>query len=409
MTPIAPITHAVLSASGAHRWMACAGSIAAEADLPDSSSEYADEGTAAHELAAWALTTGKDARERMGVVYRVGARDFTVDADMADAVQTYVDYVRHLGGTLLVEQQVPIGAYTLEHDATGTADAVVLLDDELVVVDLKYGRGIRVDARDNPQLQMYALGAVAAFNIVHDFERVRMVIVQPRLNHISEDVLTLDELYSFGERVTAAAKRTREPNAARVAGAEQCRWCKAKPTCETTAREVLSAISDDFVDLTQPVAPQLQAHTSVNADNAALGYLYGALELIEGWCTAVRDRVRDELTAGRAVPGYKLIAGRRGARQWRDKDEAETALKALRLRKTQIYKMTPISPTDTDRLLKEGTIGTQRWTRLQKLVKQSAGAHAIVPLHDPRPAIDMAPSAEGLEAQGAQVDPDDFL
>lgn len=203
--------HAKLSPSGAHRWMACPGSVVLEADFPDEGSIYADEGTAAHTLAAFCLTDGLPAGTYIGEVIHVGSRQFTVDKTMAGHVDNYVKLVRGLaeGKTLLVERKVPIDHLTGEVGATGTADAVIIdtAQEAITVVDLKYGMGVQVDARDNPQLMMYALGAYEAYSVLGDFSHVSMYIHMPRLNYVSEYHIPVHELLQFGEQVREAAAR----------------------------------------------------------------------------------------------------------------------------------------------------------------------------------------------------------
>lgn len=204
--------HAKLSPSGAHRWMACPGSVVLEADIPDTGSVYADEGTAAHTLASYCLIDGMDADDYLGEAIRVGERRFDVDENMVRYVQDYVKLVREYahGGTLMVEQAVPIGHLTGEEGATGTSDAVVLQRNELVVIDLKYGMGVKVDAERNPQLMMYALGAYENFSVLGDFDTVTMVIHQPRINHVAEYSIPLRTLLEFADEVKAAAAKVEE-------------------------------------------------------------------------------------------------------------------------------------------------------------------------------------------------------
>lgn len=204
--------HARLSPSGAHRWMACPGSVVLEADYPDKGSVYADEGTAAHTLASWCLEDGADADQYRDIEIVVGERKFTVTQDMIDYVQDYVKLVREYahGGQLLVEQKVPIGHLTGEEGATGTSDAVIVRRDELVVMDLKYGMGVKVDAEANPQLMMYALGAYEAFHVLGEFQIVTMVIHQPRLNHVAEYSIPLHALLAFADEVKVAAAKVEE-------------------------------------------------------------------------------------------------------------------------------------------------------------------------------------------------------
>lgn len=201
--------HAKLSPSGAHRWMACAGSVVLEASFPDKGSVYADEGTAAHTLAAYCLQDGTDAADYLGETIHVGERKFVVDPAMVGHVADYVKFVRDLAKDkkLLVERKVPIGHLTGETGATGTSDAVIIdtANGHLAVADLKYGMGVKVDAIGNHQLQMYALGAYEAYSLLADFQTVSMYIHMPRLNHVSEYHITVSELLEFADRVREAA------------------------------------------------------------------------------------------------------------------------------------------------------------------------------------------------------------
>lgn len=395
--------------------MNCLASVVLEAGLPDTSSTFADEGTAAHFLAEQCLSNDYNAGDYHGMTIVVdkatgdtrfqgaghttpkGASTFKVDEEMAGNVQVYVDRVRAyaVDHELLVEQRVEFSSIVGVDDSFGTSDAIILTSDgeELQVHDLKYGKGVRVSAERNEQLMLYALGALSEFGMIGDFKRARMVIHQPRLDHVSEWDCTIEDLEQFGNRAKLRALAITlidvpcEDDFA--PGEKTCQWCKAKATCPALASHVLSTVSDDFVDVDQPIAPQL-SHAEVRiaeSPNDRIANYLSSVDLIESWCKAVRSKAESELHAGREVPGYKLVEGRRGARQWTDKSEVESALKAMRLKTEEMYDLSLISPTTAEKLHKAGTIGPRQWPKLQPLITQSTGKPSVAPASDKRPAL----------------------
>lgn len=398
--------HATLSASGAHGWMRCYGKLALEKGYGEKSSTFADEGTAAHELASWCLESGQDASAYAGRIITVEktGREFEVDADMVENVQRYVDIVRGLGGDLMVEQRVDFSNWINVPDSFGTSDAIVVLDRELVVCDLKYGRGVQVDAEENEQLQLYALGSYSLASLAYDIDTVRMMIVQPRLNHVSEWAVSVDHLKDFAARAAIAARHAihqydgkAEPKLS--PGEKQCRFCRAKATCPALAAEVAKSVTsdapvaaEDFSDL--DASYEVSALVSHQTPEPVLGLMMAKVDLVEQWCKAVRAEVESRLVEGKPVEGYKLVQGRKGARAWTSKDEAEVVLSSLRLKKEQMYDMTVISPTTAEKLFKAGDIGPRQWPKVQALITQAEGKPSVASADDKRPAITVAVSAD---------------
>lgn len=377
------MAHALFAPSSAHRWTLCPGSVTVEAKLPDRSSFSSEEGDLGHAFGAHRLAPEKF------------PAPLNVPADMPAHIAVYEDYVRSLPGDRFIEVKVPISFITGEPDASGTSDAIVVDHEHGVVevVDLKYGMGVKVFAEDNMQLIMYALGAVRLFEFVLDVKRVRMTIVQPRLNHIDTVEMLIEDLREWEDRLRGAAERARaEPNVL-VPGDKQCRFCKARSTCPALAKFVTDAIEDEF----DAIGPRTVERVELLTPDA-LGLAMSKVDLIETWCREVRGKVESLLVNGTPVPGYKLVEGRRGARKWKDEHAALDMLrKRFRLTIEQACDLKVISPTSAEKLLKAGDIGPRQWQVLQDQITQGEGKPSVAPESDRRPAISVQATADEFE------------
>ena len=411
-TVIGPDGHSKYSASGGSRWMACAGSMVLEVDKPNSTSIYAAAGTAEHTVAAECLLSGADAAIYIGRTFNVDGFDIEFDEERAGHVQTYLDNILDYSGqadALLVEVKVNYAAWlgTETDEAWGTSDAVILHGDEIQVHDYKGGRGEEIDPEHNIQMQLYALGALGEFDgLAGKFERVRMVIHQPRVKTApSEWTCTVDELKLFAEQAQLGVARVMDAEdcASRkatfaqylVPGEKQCRWCKAKATCPALRAEVIDgtfdkqpANAEEFADMT----PLSVGDAGLDADHGWLAASMSKAGLIEGWITAVRAEVERRLLAGTPVAGYKLVQGKQGNRAWTSKVEAEAMLKSFKCKLDQMYKQSLISPTDAEKLLEKDS--PARWKKLAPLISRSPGSASVAPTSDKRSPLLITPTAD---------------
>jgi Protein of unknown function (DUF2800) len=381
-------THARLSPSSASRWLNCPGSVALCDGLPDTSSSYADVGTAAHTLAEMCFAYKKDAKFYIGEIIRFGETEIIVDEDMASAVQVYLDYVRRLPDTFSVlhEQRLPLTPLTGEEDAFGTADTLAFDRDTLMVIDYKNGRGVEVDALDNEQMMMYAAAARAEYSILGEFIKFKVIIVQPNCDNISEFEFTGDDLDIFVERVQQVSSVCLKEQVVQPEhlnpSEKSCRFCKAKAICPALAKKVIDATSSGFDNLDSVGQVDL-------AESMAL------TDLVEDWARAVRAEVERRLLTGVKVAGWKIVRGRMGARQWSDEAEVITKLKdQMRYADDLIFSKKLLSATQLEK--KIGKEHPKHWAELQSLIIRKEGSPSVAPESDERPALDVSSSFEVL-------------
>lgn len=419
-----PNLHSTWSASGADRWMGCPGSLVLGKDAPRSSSKFSAEGTAYHEVLTWALQEDKPAAAYVGRVVEADGYTFDIDEENCAYVQTTIDYVKALagdGGVILADIRVCYADYlgTSADDGWGTADVIILRGDELVVLDLKMGRGVEVSAERNKQMSLYALGALAAYNgIEYEFKRVRMAISQPRITGVpSEWDCSVEELEAWGRNEAKTARLLAQratDDFGKVPddqwndvylrpGEKQCRWCPSKSPDKCAAMrnhvaeqvmQFVPATPDEFADA---AIPDVKA-----SGEQWLSACLSKVDLIEDWCKAVRAEVESRLLAGKPIPGFKLVEGKQGNRAWADAATAEATLKSFRLKVEDMYDLKLISPTSAEKLAKakqgEPLIGPRQWTKLQGLITRAPAKPHVAPESDPRPALDIKPVADEFDS-----------
>lgn len=382
--------HATLGASTSARWMACPGSIRLidSLDLPDGSGDsgYAREGTAAHALAEWCITNNTEPHQLLGV--QLGGVEVT--EEMADFVSIFVDYCRSLAQTAsesFSEQRFSLAKLNPPEAMFGTADFVAYdkAARTLHVVDLKYGRGVVVEVKENEQLRYYALGAALMLDDgTRAIERVEMTIVQPRAAHpdgiIRSEQISIVDLVEWANDLLAAARATQEPNAQLVAG-EHCRFCPAAATCPARLAQAQAIARVEF----EALPTELPKPESLSLD--VLVNIMTNLDMLEDYFASVRQFAQTKLERGESVPGLKLVA-KRAMRKWSDEDAVRAELGGRGFDQEDVEVSKLKSPAQMEKVV--GKKNAEAWLG-PHIVKVSSG-YNVVPESDPREGI-QAPSA----------------
>lgn len=409
-----PTIHARLSASSAHRWMNCPGSVRMSAGLKDAETVYQIEGRAAHALAEYALKhqDGWSHVAHVDVPTEDGPRAFPVDDTMRDAVELYVstvqDLLKQVGGALYIERTFDLSILRPPEPMFGTADAVIVGDRTIDVIDLKYGAGVTVEVTDNVQLLYYALGAIVAefTRRVMDpsdavaieqgenmldaatrlFDRVRVHIVQPRAPHTdgpvrSSLIFSGADIKAFAVKLLTRADNVQAPDAVLQAGS-WCQFCPARGHCPELAAHAKLVAQTDFESVPMEAPPDVE-HMSIERVAAILQNV----EVLNIFIDSLKQRITNELESGREVPGWKLV-NKQAQRQWLGTEIVEEWAAGNGLTLDDIYEKSLRSPAQLEKIIGKAALPEDG------LYARVSNGVALVPSTDPRPAAAVGPAAD---------------
>lgn len=373
-----PSLHAFLNPSAAKRWATCPPSARLNQkyrDLfGDKSSPYAEEGTQAHAVAELKLRLANGEINQFNFDEQLKALG-EIPTDMDRATDDYVDTVLtelyaakkiDPAAQLYIEQRLDMSDWI--PDCFGTSDAVVVFDGGLVVIDLKYGKGVAVEAAGNYQARIYALGAYAAVRDLYEIKQVKEIICQPRLDSVTEEVLSIDDLLEWADTVIRPAAQLAWRGEGEFVSGEHCRFCSVKAICRKNVLDSLSVLQNMFDS--PDVIP-----------DDRLEQILPFLDTAEEWIKNVRAYAYNQAIQGRRWIGYKLVKGRRPGRVWRDEPEVINTLARAGYTEEQYYTAPKLkSVAELEKVLKKNAFDAL----VGRYVFQGEGGLTLVPESDKR-------------------------
>ena len=373
--------HALLSASSAHRWLACPPSAVAAVGYPNTTSEYAKEGTLAHEVAE-AAAHGVDPDVMRDDFFKTDGTD-GVTQEMIECARGYADYIQEQIKTddaiVLLEQRVDFSPWV--PDGFGTCACIILQGTPLTVIDYKYGVGVPVSAIDNPQMKLYALGALNDYGIAYDVTHVEMHIYQPRINNISDCSLMVEDLMEWAEKEVKPTAAKAIKGKGNYKAGDHCKFCPHAGRCRT-----LTKVCTEYVE-----THSLRAAVPVLAPHEVAEVLQME-PLVTLWLKRVKAQAMTTLMDGGEVPGYKVVEGKPGNRKWTDDQQVASKLNEAGYGLEDYTETKLLSPAAMDK-----AIGKKKVAELlTELIERSPGSPTIVPANDKRPAYNRADDFENL-------------
>ena len=368
--------HALLSPSASHRWLHCTAAPRLEEGIKDEGSDYAAEGTLAHAYCAMklknflGLPTDGEKEEIAALQEKYGT------GEVAEYTDTYVTIVLEKynaaraatpDAQLLVETRLDFSDYVPE--AFGTADAIIIADGTMEVIDFKYGKGVKVSAVENPQMMIYALGAYARFAFEYRIDNLRATIVQPRIDNLSEYEITVEELTAWAANVlTPAAEKAYKGEGPQTPGA-WCQFCKVKNQCRALANKCKEVVAVD---------PKLITPEELAKDVLPM------VPIVKTWISGVEDFALAQALSGVQLPGWKIVEGR-SVRKITDTDSVAAVLTKNGYKQNDIFKPVEMRTiTDLEKL-----VGKKQFAAMcGEWINKPQGKPTLAPEGDKRKAID---------------------
>jgi hypothetical protein len=379
--------HALLSASASERWLNCTPSARLEDTLPEKTSDYAEEGRLAHKIAE--LKLRKAFTEPMGPrAFTNRLKKFKEDPlyqeEMLKHTDTYLDYVNSIvhGFEALpyvaIEKRLDYSTYA--EDGFGTGDCIIIGGSTLHVIDFKYGKGVPVSAYQNSQMMLYALGAYTEYSFLYAIDTVKIAIVQPRLDSISEYEMQVNDLLAWGDAIKVLAQKAFNGEGEFVPG-EYCRFCRAKALCR--ARSEFNTSLEEYHGMKPPLIT-----------NEEVGQILQKAQDLAKWAKALEDYALAECLAGNQIPGWKAVHGT-SKRVFTNIDEAFKVLTANGIEEAMLYTREPLTITATENLLTKSKLSKDL---LAPYINKPTGKPTLAPISDKREAITRITAEEAFGA-----------
>lgn len=380
--------HAILGASSSHRWIPCPASVRMERMFPDTTSSYAEEGTIAHELAAYCLIHGCRASEappNMGWEPTVMKDVDMWNPEMREHVQEYIDFVLLVPGDLLVETRVDYSKWAEKGFGTSDAIRVSVPERRARVIDLKYGTGVKVYAEKNTQGMLYALGVLNELDYIYgdSIDVFEIIIHQTRLDHVDRWEVTRDELLKWAEDVVVPAAREAMSETSRFnPGEKQCGFCRARAHCKARAEWNMKLALETFGTLPSP--------ETLTLDEVA--QILGRADEFRAWIKSIEDRAYEDATKSNVqFPGWKLVEGR-SVRKINNPEMLATALDLEGYEPDQIYE-----PREIIGLGKLEKLLGKKHPLIKEFTFRPTGSPSLVPESDKRPALQTTTAQEAFQ------------
>ena len=369
--------HALLSASSSHRWLACPPSAVAAEVYPDQDTEYTREGTLAHEVAEWV------ASRRSKIEPLKKGQDDGVTAEMLECAKGYADYIQEQTKTddavILLEQRVDFSPWVPE--GFGTCDCIILQGDTMTIIDYKYGQGVPVSAEDNPQMKLYALGALNDYGIAYDVKNVEMHIYQPRINNVSRDALPVDVLMTWAEKIVKPTAAKAIKGKGSYCAGEHCRFCPHAGRCRELTKTCTEYVQTHGMKAGVPVLAPWEIADVLFME-----------PMITLWLKRVKEQALTTLLDGGEIPGYKAVEGR-GSRQWADELEVAKELDRQGISREDYTRTEVLSVAQMEKALGKKKVAELLGGHILK----NPGFPTVAPESDTRPVYDRSTDFEKLD------------